>query len=666
MAKRVYLVGLDGMMSTMYKRFAAEGMLPNLKRLADEGVMSEAYTSLPAWTPTNWATLMTGAHVGTHTVSRWFLNMPNPRNAQRTLSGLIGPAVAAETIFEVAAKRGLRSVAIHYPASAPSRTALAHTVDGYGHSPHGQNPFEIAPFWGYTNIEHITNASQVRLRKAEGWMNTPNTHSHPLEFRIDIVTKVESQDQTLLGLVVDTQGKGYDEVIICASRDGRTEVARAHVGQWSNWVRRKFRGQEKEKEGTLRFKTVELAPDGSRLRLYRSQVMAVDDFCEPPELGSELVEKFGPYVEHEFLLPYVWGIADLSTWLEEADYHWQWIAKTAKYLVEERGYSLLYTHIHTFDNVNHYYLAKVDPACPGYEPAKAEEAWDVYRQTYKIADRLVGTLMEGAPQETTVIVVSDHAAFPQFRATSIYQLLCDKGYLVLKDPAKGCDSPGEIAWNIDMTRTKVFVTPVRNFELFVNAPEGTAEYKRIQEEVITLLRTWVDKETGQCPVAIALPKKHAQLLGFWGEQCGDIVFFMEDGYSSGYPSARAKGSNDPYVWKPAEYAAHHGPYLPTARTDIASNAAFFLGWGPGLKKGYERPANRLGYMHLTSVVPLICHLLGIEPPDQCQGSVPRDFLEGTRPVMERLSDLPTWEPGTRAETASSRVWTQKEPDKCEL
>jgi hypothetical protein len=87
--------------------------------------------------------------------------------------------------------------------------------------------------------------------------------------------------------------------------------------------------------------------------------------------------------------------------------------------------------------------------------------------------------------------------------------------------------------------------------------------------------------------------------------------------------------------------------------------AFFLGWGPGLKKGYRRPVDRLGYMHQTSVVPIVCHLLGIDPPDQCQGSVPRDFLEGTEAVRERPEGLPEWEWGTRVDGWGDRVWTQK-------
>ena len=69
LVRRVYVIGLDGMMFPMYERFATEGLLPNLKKLADAGIVGEAYPSMPVWTPTNWTTLATGAHTGTHSVS---------------------------------------------------------------------------------------------------------------------------------------------------------------------------------------------------------------------------------------------------------------------------------------------------------------------------------------------------------------------------------------------------------------------------------------------------------------------------------------------------------------------------------------------------------------------------------------------------------------------
>lgn len=657
MSKKVYVIGMDGMMYTMYKRFVAEGILPNLKRLGDEGVLSESYSSLPAWTPTNWATLITGANTGTHTVSRWFLSVPEPRKERETLSAFVGAAVAAETVFEAADKAGLKSVAIHYPAASPSRAERAHTIDGFGHPGYGTSPFEVTPSWAYTNLSGIRNSTEVRLTGAEGWRNLPDSASPPLEFPIEIVTKRQGENQVWLGLLLDTRGDGYDEVAIYASRDGNHKLGSSAAGQWSPWMHREFIVEGTGMRSALRFKTMELTRDASRLHLYRSQVMALEDFTEPPQLGDELVSEFGPYLEHASVMPYVWGNADLETCMEEIEYQCQWVAKAGKYLLEERGYSLLYTHIHLLDYVNHHFLALVDPYCPEYDPEHAELGWDAYRRAYAAADRLFGTLLEGSDDDAAILIVSDHAAIPQARATDIYRLLIDKGFLVLKD-SSGRFDPNEDFDNVDLERSKVFFTPVRSYEIFITAQEGTEEYERVQDEVLTLLRTWVDKETGRCPIVVALPKKHAPLLGFWGDQCGDIVFLMDDGYVSGYPSEDVPGQ-DPYVWVPESFGAHHGPYLPTARTDISTNSAFFLGWAKGLKKGYERPVDRLGFMQQTDVVPIVCHLLGIDPPDQCQGAVPRDFLEGTTPVKARETELPDWEWGTRVEGWGDRVWTQR-------
>lgn len=645
------------MMHPMFKRFVNEGILPNLKKLAANGVMAEGYSSLPAWTPTNWATLITGAHTGTHSASRWFLNIPSPRKTERTLSSFVRNALTAETVFDAAAKASLKSVAFHYPAASPTTSPLAATVDGFGHPAYGTSPFEVTPAWGYTNIPTIKNAYQVTLQPARGWQNPPPSRQPALEFPVDLVTKRPGENQVLIGLVIDSAGKGYDTVVLCAARDGRTEVGRSLVGTWSQWIKRQFVIEGKKQDAVFRFKTIELSPDGARLRLYRSQVMYLDGFTEPPELAQELVQKFGPYLEHASPYPYVWNIADLDTCLEEIDYHCQWTTKAAKYLLEEKGYSLMYTHIHIFDYFNHFFLPQVDPECPGYDAAKAEFGWHAYREAYKTADRIIATLLDGNPQDTAIVVVSDHAAYPQKKATDIYGMLRDKGYLVLKDNVEHFD-PNEDFDKVDMARTKVFVTPVRSYEFFINAPEGSKEYEAIQDQVLTMLRTWVDKESGKCPILLALPKRHAALLGYWGDQCGDIIYFMEDGYESGYPSADVQRP-DPYVWVPKDFGAHHGPYLPTARTKVSSNAAFFLGWGKGLKNGYERNPEQLGYMHETSVVPIVCHLLNIAPPDQCQGNLPRDFLEGTQPTKGRSPNLPDWEWGTRVEGWGDRVWTQK-------
>ena len=658
-AKKVIVIAMDGMMFPMWQRFCDDGITPNLKRMGDEGVATESYCALPTWTPTNWATLMTGANTGTHTVSRWFLNSPSPRDTQSTLSAFMGNAVKAETIFEATSRAGLKSVAVHYPAAGPARTELEYKVDGFGHPGFGTSPFEITPAHGYTTVDGIGNSYTIDLQPGGSWSSSLANGSGALEFPIPIITKKEGQNQTFIGLAIDSESNGLDTVALFSEREASAELGRAKVGEWSDWIRSDFTlTDEGIVPAVFRFKLLELTPDGSTLRLYRSQVTYASGFTEPAELAEELTSKFGPYPEHASHMPYTWGLSDLETALDEIEYQCEWFGDVANYLLHEKEVSLFYTHIHLFDYFNHHFIADVDPEGPGYDAEKAEVGMWAYREAYKVCDRLFAKLLDAADEETAILIVSDHAVYPQIRATDVFKLLEDNGLLVFKEGFSKRFNPNQDFDQVDMDRTKIFLTPLRSFELFINAPEASPEYKQIQRDTVTLLRSWVDKERNQSPIAVALPKVHASLLGFWGEQCGDIVFIMEDGYVGGYPSSEAESSADPYVWAPAAYGGHHGPYLPTARTELSSNMAIFIGRGPGLKQGYIRPVDELGFMHQRDVVSIVSHLLGIEPPAQAQGQVPRDFLEHVEPVYERPSELPAWEKGTDANGFGDRVWTQ--------
>lgn len=144
----------------------------------------------------------------------------------------------------------------------------------------------------------------------------------------------------------------------------------------------------------------------------------------------------------------------------------------------------------------------------------------------------------------------------------------------------------------------------------------------------------MDEETGQTPVAIALPKRDAYLLGQWGDQCGDVIFAWDHDYVSGYYSQWLGIEGGGNVGAPLVYGAHHGGFIPTDNGFSSTFGSFLLS-GPGLKKGYERPVERLGYIHAVDVVPTICHILGVEAPAQSQGAVARDLFEGHEMVRER-------------------------------
>jgi len=45
--------------------------------------------------------------------------------------------------------------------------------------------------------------------------------------------------------------------------------------------------------------------------------------------------------------------------------------------------------------------------------------------------------------------------------------------------------------------------------------------------------------------------------------------------------------------------------------------------GPGIKRGLTREHP----VHLVDIVPTVSHLMGIEPPRQCEGAVLYDIME---------------------------------------
>jgi len=184
------------------------------------------------------------------------------------------------------------------------------------------------------------------------------------------------------------------------------------------------------------------------------------------------------------------------------------------------------------------------------------------------------------------------------------------------------------------------------FNIYVNAPQGSAEHEAIQRHLIRELRTWVDDKAQQTVAALVFRKRDAELIGLWGDQVGDVVVVLEGGYQLGRAdSAVAVADNLGHI------ASGHGRMLPTYESTYGTEKAIFIIAGPGIKPGYERPAEALGHIKLVDVTPTLCHLLGIQPPAQAQGAIAYDLLEGHEmarqrpnptPHVEGLSDYKAW------------------------
>jgi predicted AlkP superfamily phosphohydrolase/phosphomutase len=617
--KKVFVICLDALSPKLVERFANEGICPNFRWIMNNGGFSKVLSAIPAQTPENWTTIATGSWPGTHGIAVWGRHSYGETVMENYGDEAMSSNLCkAEYLWEAAARQGLRSVILYFVGYPPTTNASIH-VDWFWRP--NLYYFEIC-----SNACYIHSTSQyakkkegkllipVELRKAE-WVNTPKTYSPPLEVQIEVQPKLKGRGVTYYALLLDPDGHGYQELLLSKEKNGSKVLCSLKEGEWSRWLRETFIVEGEEKVGTVRFKLVKLSKDGKELILYRSQVYPLSGFAYPPEVGGELTEKFGPYINEAVEDAFFAGLVDEKTLVEELEYQVKWISNAAKYLMDKHDASLYMMHWHFIDYLQHRILSMADPAGGIYNPNEAEKAWHILRLGYQIADKLVGEFLKYLDEETYIVVVSDHGNSPNRKVYSILKALANRGLIELEEH--------EGKQYVNWTKSKIFIDLTN---IYVNLKSRykmgiveDSEYEEIRREVIDVLRSCKDQD-GEYVVAFALRREDAPVVGLWGEHVGDIVFVYSPGFTWGTQILEGEGSV-------RVGGANHGPQIPTTETEVSSNYATFMIVGKDVKKGYVRPINRIGPVKTVDIAPTISYILGIKPPRHSQGSILYDFFE---------------------------------------
>jgi predicted AlkP superfamily phosphohydrolase/phosphomutase len=627
---RAIVVGIDSVSMKLLERFADEGCLPHISGLMKRGAALHAMACIPAYTPTNWATLATGAWPGTHGAGLWHDIAPGDPPGRRAMSTFDSRAITAATIWEAAERQGLTSLVIAYPGSYPSRLKQGMVVAGL---PDGLWSWDLAHGQEYRVGDQVAKTAELKLGSARDWPGMPEGS---LQARVPVLLpgvrdagaagavedgatgtqQTQRTAEVAFQLVLPKSAGGLDRALIFTEPGVAARAAEIRPGEWSPWIIREFPTNAGSRPASVRFKLLELSPDGRRMRLLRSSVYPTTEFTDPAGLSSDLIEAAGPYFEHAAMA----HSSDFATYeesvYEEMEYQADWHVRVAAHLLQTRGWDIFYNHWHFPDTVQHHFMSQADPDSPHYDPLNAPKYLAVLRRSCELSDRLLGGLMNLAGPETYVALVSDHGNASNKYVCHLDRRLREVGLLRRDGP----DDNSPIDW------PNTLAYPHGNFQINVNLrgreSQGSVEPKqaeRVVREVINALLDWRDDE-GRRPVAFALNKKDAALVGYWGDRTGDVVFIYNAGFAWGWPGGSASIG-------PAPPGANHGPQIPTAETALSSNLGTWVMAGPGVKPGYRRDMNRLGPARLIDFVPTLCHSLGITPPVHCQGAVEYDIFE---------------------------------------
>lgn len=142
------------------------------------------------------------------------------------------------------------------------------------------------------------------------------------------------------------------------------------------------------------------------------------------------------------------------------------------------------------DRIQHGFWKFHDPTHPKHDPGSPYT--EVIRDYYRYLDREIGELLALVPEDTAVLVVSDHGAKRMLGGIGLNQWLAREGYLVLKQrPAR--PSPLE-QLDVDWARTRAWGSGGYYGRVFLNVrgrePRGVvgpSEYERVREELAAAL-----------------------------------------------------------------------------------------------------------------------------------------------------------------------------------
>ena len=592
MSKRVVVLGMDALVLPLIKRFVKEGVLPNFARMFQEGSRSYALSVVPPYTPTNWATIASGALPGRHGAGNWTDITPSDPIGRVARSTFDSRALHADTLWNAASRAGLQTTLLTYPGAYPT-TMEKVTV--------------IAPLYrGLTGHALASGGEYVLTLSDNGPIKLPvrSQVTGPL------LLPTEDGHQELHPEGLEHFSKfslahfaGTYEIYW----DGQSLLTLPSSG-WSPWA---MIPDGKGGHASVRFRLIQA--NGDTIHFLRSEIYPTRGFTDPPGYADELFSSLGPFFEHPAVINRDSDLA-LEALMDEIQDQVDWYIGAFKHSAKYRQWDLFMTHWHWIDTAQHNFLAGLDPA-PGMEPDV--RAVSVIRRSYELGDRLLGGFLSVLDKSDHLIVVSDHGHVPNRRIASVARRLVEVGLAHFDDNKL----PRQV---IDRSRSLAYL--LSPHEIVVNL-QGRNDggivskdnYATVVDAIRQALVDWKDPDNGNHLVAYALEKPHQQLLGYFGSRTGDVMFLYNPGYSWGVPQ------NGNTVG-PSDGSSNHGAQLPTTATERTANMATLVAMGPSIRQGYERNADDLGYVSLMDVAPLVSFLLGMNPPRDCRGAVPQDFL----------------------------------------
>ena len=648
---KVIVLGIDGLDPGLVNRFRAEGKMPNMDTYIKRGSTAKDLVMLggvPTITPPMWTTLATGATPATHGITCFW------GQSKEEMDGFVynlnSHRCKAELLWNVTAEQGLKTLVFHWPGSSwppTSDNANLHVVDGTQPTSIGTGDCIVDDdklIIASTQVKDLVYKPKVRdtsgagciitdvpeetedfdndmgsskkanliLKEHDGdlgadmipvdLVNSPIIE--PKKWEIDVPNGAKE-----FSIIIDNGLMRYPALILC-DKDGKYSQVAIYRNKKSaeplavlgeEFVENVI--DEIIKDGTpiktnRHMRLIEIAEDGSFVKLMFSSALdiAKDDLWHPKHLKQEVISNVG-------LVPPV-SMSDASNeslvksfLLPCWDIYCQWQADAMQELIKQENYQVVFSHLHGVDTCGHmfWYLSK--------KRSKRGNNEKVYQEAiewaYKFTDKYVGQFLHYLDEGWNILIVSDHGLLvpPEEDIPLLgdgfgcnVRIMEKLGYTVLKQDEKGNTV-------IDYSKTRAVAN--RGNHIYINLkgryPDGIVDPEdkyELEAQIISDLYNY--RQDGKRVVSIALRNKDAAILGLTGEECGDILYWLEEGYNR-----------------------LHGDSLPTFQGEYQTSVSpIFIAAGNNIKADYTTTRT----IRIADVAPTVATILGVPMPKDCEGA----------------------------------------------
>lgn len=619
-------ISWDGSPGWVIEQLLDEGKLPNLQRLADQGVyVKRTVGNWPSLTAAGHAAVFTGAYGNVNGITGNGVPLaPFDEHAigEDTTSGFSADNLLAEPAWVAAARQGRDVAALSVTQTSPFDMFTSEDyVSSQGARAFGDYSdrlFIVDPYGAVQASAGIIRASEggieVTETDAADWSNLPGEGPYR-------AFTLGEGDGALQGLLLADEAGTFNAMALSNERDYATAtvLSAAPFANTTEHVSAPVRLTLGEDSGFTRLRLGSVTADGSDFELWHSALSDLEGNLTDPSLLEPLQRVAGSVAGNGVYLPPFPEAPPLPNGYGEMAFVVnEWFFSGLTWAIERDMADVYASYSPYPDEWFHNFYGYLVGEVPGANAALETKAWSYAEAILGNLDMHLGRIMDtlttnGRPWN--IVMFTDHGFNAASKVVYPNRILTEAGLLTLDDEGVpvsdetlalyGFESAGGVHINT------VAGLPDHNGQL--GGVVTAADYDGVVEQVRAAFLGARDPESGE-PVITKVYSADGQTEnGLGGPHGADLYLELAPGYywNSDAESGPIVDALEPFT------TGIHG--VPTLDNDTILGYAV-LG-GDGFADGVVTEEARS-----IALTPTALRAVGLEPPADATGAVQQDWL----------------------------------------